>query len=83
MTDDFRTFLRLMSDDWLTALRDRVAEDILARTRTTSFSYVGKSGTTELEIPTPALAQQLAEVLGERGIGGAQPVTRMTLARFK
>lgn len=82
---DIRAFFRLQSDAWLIALRDKVADDILANKRTTSFSYVGKAGTSQAEIPTADLANQLADILTEKNIQGAgeSAPTRMTLARFQ
>lgn len=79
-----RPFLRLQSDAWLISLRDKLAEDLLANQRTTSFAYVGKSGTTDLQVPTAELANMLADVLMERNIEGAatKAATRMTVARF-
>jgi hypothetical protein len=82
LTSDIRGFLDLMTDDWLIAMRDKLAEAILANNRTTSFSYVGKSGTSNYEIATADLAQQLSDVFRARGIGGVAPQTRMTAARF-
>lgn len=81
---DLRPFLRLQSDAWLISLRDKLAEDLLANQRTTSFAYVGKSGTTETQVPTAELATMLADVLMERNVqgAGAQSPTRMTIARF-
>ena len=81
---DLRPFLRIQNDAWLNALRDKLAEDILANVMTTSFSHVGKSGTQQVQVNTADLANQLAEVLMERDIGGAsaQAPVRMTLARI-
>lgn len=81
---DLRGFLRLQTDAWLISLRDKLAEDLLANRRTTSFSYVGKSGTSEAEVPTADIASQLADILVERNVQGAgvQAPTRMTIARF-
>lgn len=81
---DLRPFLRLQSDEWLAALRDKLAEDLLANKRTTSFSYVGKSGTTQAEVDTAELASQLADVLMARDIDDAaeQAPARCTVARF-
>ena len=82
--DDFRGFLRLLSDDELTTLRDQVKADILANRLLTSVSVNGKGETAQRDVSTTALAQQLFDVLKERSLQGASYVapTRMTLATF-
>lgn len=84
MISDLRPFLRIQSDAWLIALRDKLSEDLLSNSRTTSFSYTGKAGAQELQVPTADLANHLADVLSEKNIegAGARAATRMTIARF-
>lgn len=84
MTADLRPFLRLQSDEYLTALRDKLAEDLLSNALETSFSLNGKSSGKTVHVPVADLASQLTEVLEERGLvpSGAEPTPRMTLARF-
>ncbi len=81
---DLRPFLRLQSDDWLTALRDKVADDLLRNVRYTAITLNGKTTAQENQFQTGELARQLADVLIERGLQGDSYVapTRMTLARF-
>lgn len=81
---DARPFLRLQSDDYLTAMRDKVAEQLLANVQITTLSINGKSGAQSPHIPVISLANQLTEILEERGLGpdGHEPKPRMTLARF-
>lgn len=84
MTADLRPFLRLQTDDWLTALRDKVAEDLLANVLTTSFSLNGKASGQTVHVPLDRLAEALTEVLEERGLipAGNERTARMTVARF-
>lgn len=80
---DLRQFLKLQSDDWLTALRDKLAADLLSNVQTTSVSLNGKTGGQSVHVPTADLAEQLADVLQERGLVPSDYTrTRLTLARF-
>jgi hypothetical protein len=81
---DIRPFLRLQSDDWLTALRDKLASDLLANVRYTAITLNGKTTAQDTQFQTAEMAKQLAEVLIERGLQGAAYIapTRTTLARF-
>lgn len=82
---DLRPFLRLQDNAYLEELRDKLAEDLLANVKTTSFTLNGKSGGQETHVPVPDLAAALTEVLEERGLvpAGNEPTARMTLARFE
>ena len=95
---DFRPFLRLQSDTWLGALKTTVANAISTNQYYTTLSVGGKSFSKEREVMTVTLAQQLSDVLSERGLEGSDYVaptsstvqdrvtaaepTRLTLARF-
>lgn len=65
---DIRQFLRLQSNDYLEAMRDKVAADLLANVQTTSFSLNGKTGAQAVHVPLSDLAEQLTQVLSERGL---------------
>lgn len=84
MAADLRPFLRLQSNDWLEALRDKLAEDLLANVKTTSVSLNGKASGQETHVPIDVLAEHLTAVLEERGLipGDASQTVRMTLPRF-
>jgi hypothetical protein len=84
MASDIKAFLRLQSADFLTALRDKVSEDILANRLETSMSLNGKSSGQQVVIPVADLAAQLADVLEQRGLipDGLTAAPRMTLPMF-
>ena len=95
---DFRPFLRLQSDSYLTALKSTVGAAISTNQYYTTLAVGGKSFSKEREVLTVSLAAQLATVLIERGLEGddylaptsttvqdrlaAAEPTRLTLARF-
>jgi len=83
-TRDIRPFLRLQTNAWLTALRDKLATDITNNVVYTSLSFAGKAVGQQEAMNTIALAQQLADVLVERGQEGSdyKAKDRMTVARF-
>lgn len=82
---DIRPFLRLLSADELTALRDKVKADLLSNVRLTTLSMAGKASGQEQHVNTAELASQLAEVLEEKGLvpEDFQSTPRMTVARFE
>lgn len=84
MMADLRPFLRLQSDGWLESLRDKLAEDLLANLKVTSFTINGRSGGQESHVPVDRLAEALTAVLEERGLipSGNATTVRMTVARF-
>lgn len=84
MTADLRPFLRLQSDDYLEALRDKLSEELLSNVKTTSVSINGKSSGQETHVPIAELAQHLTEILEERGLipAGNAKTVRMTVPRF-
>jgi hypothetical protein len=79
-----KAFLLLQSNDWLTALRDKVAEDLLANRLETSMSLNGKSSGQQTHVPIADLSEALAEVLVQRGLEDTDldPPARMTLPMF-
>lgn len=80
---DIRQFLRLQTNDYLEAMRDKVAADLLANVQTTSFSLNGKTGAQAVHVPVADLAEQLTQVLSERGIVPADYTENsMGLVRF-
>jgi hypothetical protein len=81
---DIRQFLRLQSNDWLTALRDKVAADLLSNVQTTSISLNGKTTGQTVQVAIADLAEQLTTVLEERGLVPESHTNsaRMGLARF-
>jgi hypothetical protein len=84
MGADLRPFLRLQSDPWLEALRDKLAADLLANVKTTSVSLNGKANSQETHVAVADLAEQLTTVLEERGLipGEAATTHRMGVVRF-
>lgn len=84
VTADLRPFFRLQSNDYLEALRDKIAADLLSNVQTTSVSLNGKTGSQMVHVGIADLASQLADVLQERGLipSGSVATPRMTLARF-
>lgn len=84
MAADIQQFLRLQSDDYLTELRNKLAEDLLSNRLETSFSLNGKSGAQAVHVPVLELAAALAQVLEDKGLisEDAELTPRMTLPRF-
>ena len=81
---DVKGFLRLQDDSWLTSLRDKLAADLLANVEFTSLSFAGKTVGQRNRIATARLAEQLTEVLIDRGLAPSTYVAKpqMTVARF-
>jgi hypothetical protein len=81
---DIRLFLRFLSDDELTTLRDSVKAALLSNTRFTTVSINGKSGVQDQHVPVAALAEALPEILEERGLTpeGYTSTPKMGVARF-
>ena len=79
-----RNFLRLQTDTYLTTLRDKLSSDISSNVEYTSLSMGNKSTSTRQMVKVDQLAEDLAEVLIERGLQGSDYAkkTRMTRARF-
>ena len=85
MAANITNFLRLQTDDWLTSLATKVADDLLENVEYTSLSLGGKAVGQQKAVKTDVLAEQLALVLTERGLGGAQQDAarpRQTVAQF-
>ena len=82
---NLRIFLRLMSDSYLTSLRDEIATSVSQNVEYTSISMGGKSSSQKKVVSTLKLANALATVLIERGLQGSDYVEkeRMTTVRFQ
>ena len=82
---NLRIFLRLMSDSYLTSLRDEIATSVSQNVEYTSISMGGKSSSQKKVVSTLKLANALATVLSERGLQGSDYVEkeRMTTVRFQ
>ena len=81
---NIRKYLRLMSNEWLLAQRDVVANQLASNVEFTTLSMGGKSVGQRTRIRVIDYADALADVLVERGIEGddyTKP-TRMVRARF-
>lgn len=81
---NLKAFLRLQSKDFLSALHEKVKEDLLANRMETSMSLNGKSSGQQTHVPVAELAADLAEVLEARGLidEDLDPAPRMTLPMF-
>ena len=82
---NLRIFLRLMSDSYLTSLRDEIATSVSQNVEYTSISMGGKSSSQKKVVSALKLANALATVLSERGLQGSDYVEkeRMTTVRFQ